>query len=127
MSKSKGKFQLPSSSSSSVISCMFGLSKQKPEESLDDDTQTQKDEWKKTLIGKLGNVHQREYLSHYGRGRKGKIRGEYCIYRVPDKLRQVKEDAYLPGVVSIGPLHQDNQNLAPMVQYKWSYLLSFLD
>ncbi|PQM43071.1 hypothetical protein Pyn_33069 [Prunus yedoensis var. nudiflora] len=125
MSKSKGKFQLPSSSS--VISCIFSLSKQKPEESLDDDTQTQKDEWKKTLIDKLGNVHQREYLSHYGRGRKGKIRGEYCIYRVPDKLRQVKEDAYRPGVVSIGPLHQDNQNLAPMVQYKWSYLLSFLD
>ncbi|CAB4284701.1 unnamed protein product [Prunus armeniaca] len=106
---------------------MFSLSKKKQEESLDDDTETQKDEWKKTLIGKLGNVHQREYLSHYGRGRKGKIRGEYCIYRVPDKLRQVKEDAYRPGVVSIGPLHQDNQNLAPMVQYKWSYLLSFLD
>ncbi|XP_021823799.1 UPF0481 protein At3g47200-like [Prunus avium] len=125
MSKSKGKFQLPSSSS--VISCMFSLSKQKPEESLDDDTQTQKDEWKKTLIDKLGNVHQREYLSHYGRGRKQEIRGEYCIYRVPDKLRQVKEDAYRPGFVSIGPLHQDKQNLAPMVQYKWSYLVSFLD
>ncbi|ONI03664.1 hypothetical protein PRUPE_6G273400 [Prunus persica] len=108
---------------------MFGLSNQEAEGSLaaDEDAETQKSAWKKTLISKLGNVHQREYLSIYGRGRKKKIRGDYCIYRVPDKLRKVKEDAYLPGVVSIGPLHQDKQNLAPMVQYKWSYLVSFLD
>ncbi|KAK3006385.1 hypothetical protein RJ639_016599 [Escallonia herrerae] len=36
-----------------------------------------------------------------------------CIYRVPDKLYQVKKPAYTPSVVSIGPIHrrQKDQNM----------------
>ncbi|VVA14200.1 Hypothetical predicted protein [Prunus dulcis] len=67
-----------------------------------------------------------KYSSIYDTQNKRKIRGEVCIYRVPDKLRQVKEDAYRPSVVSIGPLHKKDRNLGAMEEFKLSYMLSLL-
>ena len=41
-------------------------------------------------------------------------RPECCIYRVPQKLRKVNEDAYAPMLISIGPFHQGKENLKKM-------------
>ncbi|KAI9074226.1 hypothetical protein K1719_043791 [Acacia pycnantha] len=43
---------------------------------------------------------------------------ECCIYRVPTTLRHLKEEAYTPKVVSIGPFHHGNERLQNMERYK---------
>ncbi|KAH9734331.1 transmembrane protein [Citrus sinensis] len=45
-------------------------------------------------------------------------RPECCIYRVPKELRRVNEEAYTPKVISIGPLHYDNQEFAYLEKQK---------
>ncbi|EXC67639.1 hypothetical protein L484_000152 [Morus notabilis] len=37
-----------------------------------------------------------------------------CIYRVPDRLRNMNSKVYTPKVVSIGPLHHGNKSLKLM-------------
>lgn len=49
-----------------------------------------------------------------------------CIYRVPENLRRVNEDAYRPLLVSIGPFYHDDPKLVPMKEQKLRYLQSFL-
>ncbi|PSR86126.1 UPF0481 protein [Actinidia chinensis var. chinensis] len=50
-----------------------------------------------------------------------------CIYRVPEKLRKLKESAYTPGLVSIGPLHSKDKHLQSRMQgIKMSYVESLL-
>ncbi|KAF9613201.1 hypothetical protein IFM89_006302 [Coptis chinensis] len=49
-----------------------------------------------------------------------------CIYKVPQRLRSVNEEAYTPEVVSIGPLHYGKAKLQPMEAQKQRYLKSFL-
>lgn len=49
-----------------------------------------------------------------------------CIYRVPERLRQINEKAYTPQVVSIGPLHHGKANLQFMEEHKQRYLHYFL-
>ncbi|ONI34325.1 hypothetical protein PRUPE_1G475000 [Prunus persica] len=44
------------------------------------------------------------------------------IYRVPERLRNVKQKAYTPQVVSIGPLHHGSKNLEAMEDHKLRYL-----
>ncbi|KAL7160826.1 hypothetical protein ACSBR2_041468 [Camellia fascicularis] len=45
-----------------------------------------------------------------------------CIFRVPEKLRKVKESAYTPQLVSIGPLHSNKEHLkSPMEDIKKQY------
>ncbi|XP_050282429.1 UPF0481 protein At3g47200-like isoform X2 [Quercus robur] len=39
---------------------------------------------------------------------------ECCIYKVPKRLRKVKEEAYTPKLVSIGPVHCNNDELKDM-------------
>ncbi|ONI03669.1 hypothetical protein PRUPE_6G273900 [Prunus persica] len=51
---------------------------------------------------------------------------DLSIYRVPNKLREVKADAYNPCVVSIGPFHQGHHDLAATEKHKWLYMLHFL-
>jgi hypothetical protein len=50
---------------------------------------------------------------------------ECCIYRVPKKLREVKEDAYTPKLVSIGPFHHDLEELWGVKIQKHIYLKKF--
>ncbi|KAL6202972.1 hypothetical protein ACLB2K_026676 [Fragaria x ananassa] len=40
------------------------------------------------------------------------------IYRVPEKLRRLNENAYTPRVVSIGPFHHGKESLKPMEEHK---------
>ncbi|KAG5512678.1 hypothetical protein RHGRI_038964 [Rhododendron griersonianum] len=45
-----------------------------------------------------------------------------CIYRVPEELRKLKESAYTPRLIAIGPLHRKDKHLrTPMQHVKMSY------
>ncbi|KAL7248523.1 hypothetical protein ACSBR2_003289 [Camellia fascicularis] len=46
------------------------------------------------------------------------------IYRVPDELRKLNESAYVPRLVSIGPLHSEDRNnlKSPVHNIKLSYV-----
>ena len=50
---------------------------------------------------------------------------ECCIYKVPKRLRKVKEQAYTPKLVSIGPVHHDNDELKDMQKLKRGYFKEF--
>jgi hypothetical protein len=50
---------------------------------------------------------------------------ECCIYRVPNKLRQVNKEAYTPKLVSIGPFHHDLEELKGMEKQKLIYFQDF--
>ena len=50
---------------------------------------------------------------------------ECCIYKVPKRLRKVKEEAYTPKLISIGPIHRDNQELKDMQMLKQRYYDKF--
>ncbi|KAK7393260.1 hypothetical protein VNO78_21810 [Psophocarpus tetragonolobus] len=49
-----------------------------------------------------------------------------CIYRVPFNIRKLKEDAYTPKLVSIGPFHHNLPNFQNMQRHKLSYCKAFL-
>jgi hypothetical protein len=49
------------------------------------------------------------------------------IFRVPKRLRELNEKAYTPQVISIGPLHCENQELKKMDEHKRLYLREFLE
>ncbi|XP_043709735.1 UPF0481 protein At3g47200-like isoform X2 [Telopea speciosissima] len=55
------------------------------------------------------------------------LSSKFCIYRVPEKLRKINEEAYTPQLVSIGPFHHGKENLRVMERHKWQYLRSFVD
>ena len=44
-----------------------------------------------------------------------------CIYKVPQKLRDVNGDAYTPKLISIDPFHHCNKNLQKMEELKYRY------
>ncbi|XP_012573016.1 UPF0481 protein At3g47200-like [Cicer arietinum] len=47
---------------------------------------------------------------------------------IPDKLREVNEDAYKPTHISIGPLHRGATRLLQLMEEpKWHYMNKFLD
>jgi hypothetical protein len=50
---------------------------------------------------------------------------ECCIYRVPNKIRKVNEEAYAPKLVSIGPFHHDLEELRSMKKHKHIYFREF--
>ncbi|CAL5422704.1 unnamed protein product [Camellia sinensis] len=45
------------------------------------------------------------------------------IYKVPKKLVKLKEDAYTPSIVSVGPFHQKNKELLAFEEHKQRYML----
>ncbi|XP_048335973.2 UPF0481 protein At3g47200-like [Ziziphus jujuba] len=49
------------------------------------------------------------------------------IHRVPEKLRNVRQDAYTPQLVSIGPLHYGNPKLTELQDKKFKYEQEFWD
>ncbi|KAL5794967.1 hypothetical protein ACOSP7_003561 [Xanthoceras sorbifolium] len=50
---------------------------------------------------------------------------ERCIYRVPQYLRKLNEEAYTPRLISIGPLHHGKYHLLGMESHKKSCWLKF--
>ncbi|BFG18828.1 hypothetical protein CerSpe_051020 [Prunus speciosa] len=54
------------------------------------------------------------------------LSSDCCIYKIPDRLRCVNERAYIPDVVSIGPLNHGNEALKAMEEHKLRYLQYFL-
>ncbi|KAJ4705221.1 hypothetical protein OWV82_022028 [Melia azedarach] len=50
---------------------------------------------------------------------------ECCIFKVPKDLRKIKEEAYTPQVVSIGPLHYNKKELIDMEIQKIRYQREF--
>ncbi|EOX96431.1 Uncharacterized protein TCM_005681 [Theobroma cacao] len=51
---------------------------------------------------------------------------ECCIYKVPIRFRAGNEAAYAPHLISIGPTHRGDPNLAPMESQKERYYYEFL-
>jgi hypothetical protein len=49
-----------------------------------------------------------------------------CIYKVPERLRELNEKAYTPRLVSIGPIHHGNDKLKAMEDHKIMYLKEFI-
>ncbi|KAK9288249.1 hypothetical protein L1049_016699 [Liquidambar formosana] len=49
-----------------------------------------------------------------------------CICRVPETTRKENENAYAPGIISIGPLHHGKPTLKQMEDHKWRYLYTLL-
>jgi len=49
-----------------------------------------------------------------------------CIYKVPERLRELNEKAYTPRLVSIGPIHHFNDKLKAMEDHKRMYLQEFI-
>ncbi|KAL5798938.1 hypothetical protein ACOSQ2_003758 [Xanthoceras sorbifolium] len=53
-----------------------------------------------------------------------------CIYRVPEYIRKLNEDAYTPRLISIGPLHHGKKKLMGMENKKercWSNFVERVD
>ncbi|XP_059639064.1 putative UPF0481 protein At3g02645 [Cornus florida] len=55
------------------------------------------------------------------------LSNDCCIYRVPKRMREINEDAYTPGEVSIGPFHRGKEHLQAMEEFKPRYFQSFLN
>ncbi|QHO26764.1 UPF0481 protein [Arachis hypogaea] len=55
------------------------------------------------------------------------VTDECCIYRVPHEIRKLKEDAYTPKVVSIGPFHHRDPNLQKMEGQKTIFFKEFIE
>ncbi|XP_028802511.1 uncharacterized protein LOC114757601 isoform X2 [Neltuma alba] len=56
----------------------------------------------------------------------GRLSQHRCIYRVPSKLRDLKQNAYTPKVVSFGPFHCRNEGLQDMQRHKHILLKRFM-
>ncbi|XP_031273361.1 UPF0481 protein At3g47200-like [Pistacia vera] len=50
----------------------------------------------------------------------------YCIFRVPQCILEVKEGAYTPKLISIGPFHHGKEELAEIEKQQPRYVESFL-
>lgn len=50
-----------------------------------------------------------------------------CIYRVPDRLRELNEKVCAPRVASIGPINHGKKNLKALEEHKIMYLQQFLE
>lgn len=48
------------------------------------------------------------------------------IYKVPYHLRTLKEEAYVPHVISIGPIHHNKEKFKTMEKHKERYFQSFM-
>ncbi|XP_052732641.1 UPF0481 protein At3g47200 isoform X2 [Vigna angularis] len=80
------------------------------------------------MISKMMNtddvvIHVKEILERA----RPPITKECCIYRVPQLIRQLNQEAYTPKVVSIGPYHHNSLHLQNMERHKVMYLKSFLE
>ncbi|KAF8393993.1 hypothetical protein HHK36_020195 [Tetracentron sinense] len=51
----------------------------------------------------------------------------HSIFRVPNNLKDVEREAYIPQLVSIGPYHQGKARLKEMEKHKWRLLKQALE
>ncbi|KAJ0043587.1 hypothetical protein Pint_18538 [Pistacia integerrima] len=65
-----------------------------------------------TLNGKLSTLHPSS--------------GNCCIYRIPQRIRQLNESACTPRAVSIGPFHHGKKELMATEEQKLVFLQDFL-
>lgn len=78
-------------------------------------------------MGSVSEMAVEVYLQrHLSRWDSNRSHSEYSIYTVPDGLRRVKEEAYTPRLVSIGPLHRGTKHLQAMEATKLRYVSHFL-
>ncbi|KAL7179694.1 hypothetical protein ACSBR1_042990 [Camellia fascicularis] len=56
--------------------------------------------------------------------RKTEFISSTSVYRVPDELRKLNENAYIPRFISISPLHSEDRNnlKTPVQNIKLSYM-----
>jgi hypothetical protein len=73
----------------------------------------QDSEWVVTIRGKLAQARAEEAACPWAR---------LSVYHVPKSLREGDDRAYMPQVVSIGPLHAGKQPLSEMERHKWRAL-----
>ncbi|KAK9911083.1 hypothetical protein M0R45_035006 [Rubus argutus] len=52
---------------------------------------------------------------------------QWCIYRIPSKLRNVNEASFTPQLLSIGPFHHGNPSLRDMDSHKKIYYEKFCE
>ncbi|KAK9268638.1 hypothetical protein L1049_000395 [Liquidambar formosana] len=50
----------------------------------------------------------------------------WTIYRVPQNMREVYRNAYVPKIISVGPCHYEEQGRQVMEEHKMRYLLRLL-
>jgi hypothetical protein len=50
-----------------------------------------------------------------------------CIYKVPQKIRKLNQEAYTPTILSIVPFHYGHKRFESMEDLKLRYLKSFLE
>lgn len=61
------------------------------------------------------------------RNKSWKPRPECCICRIPQRIRKVRQDAYTPQVISIGPFHYGKKNLRDMENLKKRLVSKFFE
>ncbi|KAG2704277.1 hypothetical protein I3760_06G177400 [Carya illinoinensis] len=54
------------------------------------------------------------------------VSADCCIFRVPNHLRRLNEQAFTPEVISIGPFHHGNEKLETMEKFKVQYFKRFM-
>ncbi|KAK4270256.1 hypothetical protein QN277_023315 [Acacia crassicarpa] len=69
-------------------------------------------------------INIREKIQDYG---DGPLSPDYCIYRVPSRIRALKKEAYTPTIVSIGPFHHGNERLQDMERQKYILFKRFIE
>ncbi|XP_021279692.1 uncharacterized protein LOC110413249 [Herrania umbratica] len=73
----------------------------------------------------IGNNHQPQDLVIEIPVEVLELAPECCIYKVPSRFREANQKAYTPQLISIGPLHHGNENLATMERQKLRYYKKF--
>ncbi|XXG53969.1 hypothetical protein AAC387_Pa03g1972 [Persea americana] len=72
------------------------------------------DSWVKSMEKKLASKYRKPFP-------------QFTIFRVPEDIRKIDNDAYNPWIVSIGPFHRQRPNLQAMEEHKWHYLHKVLN
>ncbi|KAK6260916.1 hypothetical protein SCA6_015390 [Theobroma cacao] len=69
----------------------------------------------------IENNHQPQDLEIDIPGEDFEVAPECCIYKVPSRFREANQKAFTPQLISIGPIHHGNTNLARTERQKQRY------
>ncbi|XP_017970136.1 PREDICTED: UPF0481 protein At3g47200 [Theobroma cacao] len=73
----------------------------------------------------IENNHQPQYLEIGIPEEDFELAPDCCIYKVPSRFREANQKAFTPRLISIGPIHHGNKNLARMERQKERYYDKF--